>query len=305
MVQKWHSNGKLMLTGEYLVLFGAKALAVPVKCGQSLEVREENGEPVFLFGTYVMGKPWFKASFNRNSFENSGSDNQKISSYLKEIFLAARSLNPEFLRNPKKLTAIATIDFPINWGLGSSSSLISNIAWWANVDPYALNRLVSRGSGYDIACARSQVPLLYSIREDVRTIEQVAFNPACLSNIWFVFLEKKEPTETNLSNTLRHINPSLAEIREISDISDAFLRAGSVSEISQLMKRHELIVSGALQKKTLQSLMFPDFEGTVKSLGAWGGDFCMAVSEKNESYVREYFEHKGLRTVLSYNDLVI
>ena len=35
----FYSHGKLLLTGEYLVLDGALALAVPCKLGQSLTVR--------------------------------------------------------------------------------------------------------------------------------------------------------------------------------------------------------------------------------------------------------------------------
>ena len=40
MVNKntFYSNGKLLITGEYLVLNGAKALALPTKFGQSLQV---------------------------------------------------------------------------------------------------------------------------------------------------------------------------------------------------------------------------------------------------------------------------
>ncbi len=38
MRQTFYSNGKLLLTGEYLVLDGAKALALPTKMGQNLQV---------------------------------------------------------------------------------------------------------------------------------------------------------------------------------------------------------------------------------------------------------------------------
>ena len=38
MKKTFYSNGKLLITGEYLVLNGAKALALPTKFGQSLEV---------------------------------------------------------------------------------------------------------------------------------------------------------------------------------------------------------------------------------------------------------------------------
>ena len=37
---KYKSNGKILLTSEYLVLDGAQALALPSKFSQSLEVKE-------------------------------------------------------------------------------------------------------------------------------------------------------------------------------------------------------------------------------------------------------------------------
>ena len=40
--QTFYSNGKLLLTGEYVVLDGAKALAVPTRFGQNLIVKKGN-----------------------------------------------------------------------------------------------------------------------------------------------------------------------------------------------------------------------------------------------------------------------
>jgi mevalonate kinase len=40
MKKTFYSNGKLLITGEYLVLDGAKALALPTKFGQNLTVEE-------------------------------------------------------------------------------------------------------------------------------------------------------------------------------------------------------------------------------------------------------------------------
>ena len=39
-MKSFYSNGKLLLTGEYAVLDGAKSLAIPVKYGQSLTAVE-------------------------------------------------------------------------------------------------------------------------------------------------------------------------------------------------------------------------------------------------------------------------
>jgi hypothetical protein len=44
----------------------------------------------------------------------------------------------------------------------------------------------------------------------------------------------------------------------------------------------------------------------VKSLGAWGGDFFLASTNKwTFEEVRKYFENKGLMTVFKWNDLIL
>ena len=43
MKQTFYSNGKLLITGEYLVLDGAKAFALPTKFGQKLTIEETEG----------------------------------------------------------------------------------------------------------------------------------------------------------------------------------------------------------------------------------------------------------------------
>jgi hypothetical protein len=49
-------------------------------------------------------------------------------------------------------------------------------------------------------------------------------------------------------------------------------------------------------------MLFPDFKGIVKSLGAWGGDFVMVLSKQNP---KEYFIEKGYTTILSYDEMVL
>ena len=50
--QTFYSNGKLLLTGEYLVIDGAKAIAIPTKKGQSLSVKETEE------GSQLIWKSW-------------------------------------------------------------------------------------------------------------------------------------------------------------------------------------------------------------------------------------------------------
>ena len=55
MEKTFYSNGKLLLTGEYVVLDGATALAIPTKYGQYLEISasEKKGIRLAVFEEYL------------------------------------------------------------------------------------------------------------------------------------------------------------------------------------------------------------------------------------------------------------
>lgn len=300
----WFSHGKLLLTGEYLVLFGAKALAMPVKLGQTLDVAAEEDGNLLEFTTTVQGKPWFYAKYQPGSLELLETNQPQSANYVQQLLQAAQKLNSGFLQYPKHIQAKADVQFDIQWGLGSSSTLISNIAWWAHVDPYELNGLISKGSGYDIACARHQTPIFYSFHNQPE-IEPVVFDPPCADQLWFVYLGKKQPTETNIRSALTQMNASSSEVQEISQLSEAFAFAQTPKEFSQLIHQHEQIIGRLISQTPIQQRQFPDFKGVIKSLGAWGGDFCLAISEENPAYVKRYFGEMGLGVVFGLGDLRI
>jgi hypothetical protein len=70
------------------------------------------------------------------------------------------------------------------------------------------------------------------------------------------------------------------------------------------MKEHETILSDVLHLPALVH-KFPDFDGQLKSLGAWGGDFFMAMSDKSTEDVKEYFKKHGLSTFFTFDDLIL
>ena len=167
-----YSNGKLLLTGEYVVLDGAKSLAVPTKFGQDLII-EKIKEPQLVWGSFTnTGECWFEAVFDLpklrlvNATFNSDKEGSAefIAETLQEILQAARSLNPNFLNSENGFVVKTNLTFPQNWGLGSSSTLINNIASWAKVDAFKLLWNSFKGSGYDIACAQNDSPIFYQKR---------------------------------------------------------------------------------------------------------------------------------------------
>ena len=292
-----------MLSGEYLVLKGAKAFAVPVNFGQSMLVQKENEEGI-LWESYADGYLWFSAWIKTKTFEIIETSDIEVSQRLVKILKAADQLSGGFIGKQNGIKIINHADFNLNWGLGSSSTLISNIAWWANIDPFDLHFAVSGGSGYDIACARSEDPLFYYLDNKNPKTEKVDFNPEFLNNICFVWLGEKRNSADEVSSFGMIKKRLHNEIAEISQLSDNIAYAPTLEDFEYYLKEHELIISTILKKKPVKEKLFHDYFGEIKSLGAWGGDFIMVTTDRPFSNVKAYFGNRGLNTIIPFKDMV-
>lgn len=319
----YHSNGKFLLTGEYLVLKGALALATPLKFGQSLTVKTVS-EPSLQWDAYKPDGPWFSAALNPENLEIIDSDDQSKAEKLRQILRAVKHLNPNTFEG-KSLKFTTRLDFDPNWGLGSSSTLISNLARWANIDPYELLKLTFGGSGYDIACATAEGPIYYQlsttesalrqaqgpkavepVETPTPTVEPINFTPPFADHLYFVYQGQKQSSSKEVKAFLEKTNPVdlQKDIEAVSEISRAVPQCHSLDEFAMLMQCHERIIARCIGQTPVQK-RFPDFEGTLKSLGAWGGDFVLAATEWSESQVKAYFKKKGLEVIFGYKDIVL
>jgi hypothetical protein len=68
------------------------------------------------------------------------------------------------------------------------------------------------------------------------------------------------------------------------------------------MEYHEILLSEVLKTITIKEQLFSDFEGVIKSLGAWGGDFIMVLSKDDP---KQYFYENGYGVVLKYDEVVL
>lgn len=304
----FYSNGKLLLTGEYLVLDGAKSLALPTKFGQDLIV-EKIKESQIIWGSFKhTGECWFEAVFDLPklrlvscTFNSDKEGNAEfIAESLLEILRAARNLNPDFLSSENGFVVKTELSFPRDWGLGSSSTLINSIASWAKVDAFKLLWNSFKGSGYDIACAQNNSPILYQIEDNNPKVEQVEFNPTFKENLFFIHLNEKQDSKEGIAKFRESKQHIEKEIKMISAISDAFLSAESLQDFDRLIVEHERIISSIIKLKPVKEKLFPDYFGEIKSLGAWGGDFILATGPSCPSY----FKEKGYNTVVRYNEMI-
>lgn len=299
--QEFYSNGKLLLTGEYVVLDNAKALAVPTQYGQTLKIKAAPTKDYLKWTSLDHNKnSWFSCKIDAKLHVIETS-NTTISNRLLQILKAIQQLNPKFgFINYKVKT---TLSFPKNWGLGTSSTLITNLAQWAGVNPFKLLSLTFGGSGYDIACAQNNSPIVYQLHTSCkRTITPVNFNPNFKTKLHFAYLNKKQNSRDGIAHYKANRKELNSVISEISDITSQFISTQSLLEFMRLLNEHESIISKIIKQPTVKELLFNDFEGSIKSLGAWGGDFILIASEENP---KTYFEKKGFKTFINYDNMIL
>ncbi|WP_375236351.1 GYDIA family GHMP kinase [Winogradskyella sp.] len=299
---KFKSNGKLLLTAEYLVLDGAKALALPTSFGQQLLIENNNSDYINWKSFDESNNIWFNDKFLiENILSNNYTSSNKISQKLIEILRSVNSLTPNFLKQSNGFNIKTTQDFNRNWGLGTSSTLINNVADWANVNAYKLLELTFGGSGYDIACAQNDNAISYQLTGKNSSVITVDFNPSFKNHIYFVYLNQKQNSRDGIAAYRNYKGDLKASISKINHISDKMILCDNQKEFEALIVLHEDIISKIINLKPVKEVLFSDFNGAIKSLGAWGGDFVMVTSKTNPV---AYFEAKGFNTIIPYNKMI-
>ena len=296
---KTYSSGKILLSSEYVILKGALALAIPTRFKQSLTFIKKKSNKLIWESYDSKNKIWFDCKFNLPNLQFTNTNNNKKAKILQSILLSAKKINPSFLSINFGGIVKTKLDFPNNWGLGSSSTLINNISKWANIDPYKLFWSNYKGSGYDIACANSKTPILYKLENSLPIIEKTQFDPIFSDNLFFIHLNKKQDTNNQIKifNTNKIAQKTLLSF---SELTKKFLASNNLIQFQDCIKKHELLLSKELKSKSIKELLFPDYQGEIKSLGAWGGDFILAAGPLESP---SYFSKKGFETVIHFKEM--
>lgn len=312
-MKNFYSHGKLLLTGEYLVLDGALALAVPTLFGQSLQVASAD-ESILKWKSFDENNTvWFETEFelqNNRTLKNVQNDNL-LSERLLQILTVAKQLNPDFINSSEGFRIETHLEFPKNWGLGTSSTLINNIASWAKVDAFELLERTFGGSGYDIACANADKSLTFRLHkkeishparnDKEQSVKTVDFNPSFSNHIYFVHLNQKQDSREGIAQYRANTSDLSSCISKVNAITKAMIICNVLEDFQGLMDAHEALISDIIKQTPVKELLFRDFLGSIKSLGAWGGDFVMVASATNPS---AYFKNKGFHTILPYSEMV-
>ncbi|MEO9146404.1 MAG: GYDIA family GHMP kinase [Ginsengibacter sp.] len=292
----YYASGKLMLFGEYLVLKGSECMAIPLSYGQKMQV-EHSEENNFKWTARVNEDVWFSACFSKDLEIITSSDAAKAAILL-ILFKRIKAENPSLFQTG--LYFQTQSDFPLEWGFGSSSTLISLLAQWSETDPYLLLENSFRGSGYDVACASAATPVIYDM-ESHQTVPVYLF-PKIISKLLFIYSGKKQSSEKEVQQ-FNSLKISAEQVEQMRTIIVAAAKSTQIDTFENTMEESEKLLSGILKLPTIKEQKFPDYPFAIKSLGAWGGDFFMAVYRK-ENDARNYFMEKGYSVLFNYNELI-
>lgn len=300
----YKANGKILLTGEYLVIDGASALAVPLKFGQTLKVEQSTDNLVYWRAIDVNGV-WFEATISLPEFKIEMTSDESVANKAIMLLKAASTQNPEIIAN-NGYHLTFTLNYDRLFGFGSSSTLISLLAQFFKIDPFRFYSMVAKGSGYDIACAQFNSPFLYTRSGNKATIKPLNDFLPFGQNIYLVYQGHKQDTDSEIDNYQKVKSDAYKQMVEsISNITFKIVKTKDLYTFAELLKQHELLIATLLNRQTIKDLRFSDFNGVIKSLGAWGGDFILAISSNPEEYIHEYFKDKQHNIVYNYNDIIL
>lgn len=302
MKKTFYANGKLFIMGEYTVLDGSAAFALPTKYGQSIEVQSRAGDTLFWKSHDADGLIWLEAEIPLEDIvNNNGQSYPGATQMLIKVLHEAHKANPQILANGG-FEVVTKLTFPRLWGLGTSSTFIALVAEWFGINAYELLANTFGGSGYDIACAQHDTAVLYRMNGTNPEVKPFEFNPPFAHNLYFVYLNKKQNSREAISAYRERDFDKTALVQQIDTLIEALVDAADLNSFASALEKQEALVGGVLGIAPVQEKLFPDFKGVIKSLGAWGGDFVLAAAEENPT---EYFKAKGYDTVVPYKDMIL
>lgn len=296
------SHGKLLLTSEYVILDGALALGVPTKLGQEMLIDENLSFcNIINWEAYHQGKKWLDIQIDYLNWKILSTNSIHNANFILEILKNIQALSSTKLQGNASYNIKTNLQFPHNFGLGSSSTLIANLAKWSEVDAFELNTMFFGGSGYDIVIAMEEHAILYQIIDNQRKITKIDFCPSFKNDLIFIYLNRKQNSREgiDLFKSKKYLEP-LSQY--FSELTKKVIACKDLNTFSILMNIHEEKLSQVLNIKTAKELYFSDCPYFIKSLGAWGGDFIMSF--KFDGY-EKYFKQKGFYSIFDWDELIL
>jgi hypothetical protein len=82
------------------------------------------------------------------------------------------------------------------------------------------------------------------------------------------------------------------------------LQCQSLAKMDQIIQEHEDIIAEELKLPKAKDTLLPDYWGSVKSLGAWGGDFVMLTNDRSEEELLAYLHSNELHVIHRFDKMI-
>ncbi|REC49003.1 GYDIA family GHMP kinase [Chryseobacterium pennipullorum] len=294
------SPGKLMLTSEYFAIDGALVLAVPTRLGQEFFFEENDDErSLILWKAYHQNTLWLTAVIDYEKWQVLETNIPSAAAFILKTLQNVQQLSTLKFKDNLTYHLKTNLQFPADYGLGSSSTLMNNLAEWAQIDPFHLNAVSLGGSGYDIAVAKEKSAVLFQSKPEI-AYEKVNFDPSFKDELIFIHLNQKQDSREGI-NLYKSKTKYPELVNEFSNITKKILLCSELDNFSELMMIHERKIADFLEIPTVKEKIFPDCPSFVKSLGAWGGDFVMSAKFGG---FKDYFSEKGFTTIFEWENII-
>ncbi|MFP4288286.1 MAG: hypothetical protein ACLFQS_03430 [Bacteroidales bacterium] len=299
-MEQTFSHGKIILFGEYAVLEGNDAVCLPLATGQKLEIQKNDHQKICWQWSY---KNTIIADFSLDPITLQPHEiSQGDPAWAAGLITAIRKQNNIFLTDSGYNVRFIN-HFPHDWGLGSSSATIASLCRIAGADPYIVNDQVMGGSGADIACTDKKNWFVYRKKKSIPQTWFIPFDFPFQQHVVFVYSGQKQATAEHLKQVKEKSERKHFNASEINTLVYRCFSSNTVAELMSNIQMHEQLISEHTGHSPLGG-KFPDFNGQIKSLGAWGGDFFMAVSLENQSDVKNYFQKKGFGLCFTWDEFL-
>lgn len=308
-MRSYFTHGKVMLAGEYAVMAGVEALALPVKQGQWMNVWEsesnDGSSKLVWQAKDHLKQVWFECRVDMNALELTQSTDVDAGKTNLLLLAEIKEKRPQLFEN-KTLRIETELDFDRSFGLGSSSTLINNISLWSGIDPFYLQQKAFGGSGYDVAAGRMGKPVVYWVANEKANWSPWQLSPELTAGWVLAFPGTKQNSRYSLQDkksAIAGIKNDTVLLQQLNAIVEAIKQPRSLPLLEAMLEMWQALLSQRLDlPRAYEDLGIDPVQGGLcKWLGAWGGDVLlvnMTILNANS----EVFEKM---TLMPWNEFVI
>lgn len=294
-MKTYYAPGKVLLAGEYLVIKGMEALAFPVKLGQWLKVWSvdtQGNSKVVWEAKNSKGETWFKAEIDSDIMHANSCSDEAVAIDLVHLLQVVKSHKPQLFEH-KTYRMETECEFPTEYGLGSSSTLVVMLAQWAQIDPFLLQHAVFGGSGYDVAVCQTAKPVVYWLENETPCWSPFALNPEWTSDWFLCFPGQKQNSRHALEETQDKIAAVMQDPLfkwQLDQILKGLKSPGSKVMLEAGLEMWQGILATVLGlQRSYDDLGISPIQGGVcKYLGAWGGDILLVNQTILDAYPQTF-----------------